>query len=415
MPTTRQTYDAVLKEYYLPKVREVLNNYVFLLTQIQHNSEDIEGRRAVLAIRTGRNSGVGARAEMGGLPSPGNQTYSEERVSLKYNYGRILISGPVMKSTSSDRGSFTRALTSETEGVTNDLKKDVNRQLYGASNGVIATLAATASSNNLTLAGTPGVAQQTALRQLQVGMVIDAGPIGAPNVLARTITAVNTATGVITFSGAAAATGAGDVVGRAGSLGTGVNQVELTGLQTQIAATGSLWNIDPATAGPGWASYVLDAATAEPTEAMFIQCQQEVNINSGEQIDLWITDAVVHRKVASLLTSVKRFPVPLELHGGWKALDMSSTLQGDQGGTTVALRFEADCPMGVAFGLCTKRLQWYKMSDWEWMQEDGAVLNRTYDATKGPLDAYEGTLFIYAEMATDGRNAHARINNIKIT
>jgi hypothetical protein len=255
----------------------------------------------------------------------------------------------------------------------------------------------------------------TVLRQLQVGMVVDIGPLGAPTMTARQITAVNTTTGVVTFSGAPGATGAGDVVTRAGSGGTGANQVEITGLQTQIAATGSLWNIDPATAGPGWASYVIDAAAGDPTEAMFITAQQEVNINSGEQIDLWITDTIVHRKVANLMTSIKRFPIPLELHGGWKALDMSSTLQGDQNGTTVALRFEADCPMGTAFGLCTKRLQWYKMSDWEWMQEDGAVLSRTFDATKGPLDAYEGTLFLYAELATDGRNAHARINNIKLT
>src|SRR5215216_852393 len=112
MPTTRQTYDAVLKEFYLPKVREVLNNTMFMLSVVQTNSTDIEGRRAILSVRTSRNSGVGSRSEMGTLPVAGNQGYSEERVPLKYHYGRILISGPVMRSTSSDRGSFTRALTS---------------------------------------------------------------------------------------------------------------------------------------------------------------------------------------------------------------------------------------------------------------------------------------------------------------
>jgi hypothetical protein len=47
------------------------------------------------------------------------------------------------------------------------------------------------------------------------------------------------------------------------------------------------------------------------------------------------------------------------------------------------------------------------MSDWEFMEEDGAVLNRVPNT-----DAYEGTLFLYAELATDGRNAHAKIGSL---
>src|SRR3954471_9059375 len=103
-PLTRQTADAVLKEFYLPGIRSILNFEVFLLSQVETNSEDIEGRRAVLSINTGRNSGIGARAEMGPLPDAGRQGYSEERIGLKYNYGRIQLSGPVIRSMGSDRG-----------------------------------------------------------------------------------------------------------------------------------------------------------------------------------------------------------------------------------------------------------------------------------------------------------------------
>jgi len=81
VPATRSTADALLKEFYLPKVREVLNNTLFLLTQVENNSEDIEGRRAVLSIRTSRNNGIGARGEYPDtLPGAGQQGYSEERV-----------------------------------------------------------------------------------------------------------------------------------------------------------------------------------------------------------------------------------------------------------------------------------------------------------------------------------------------
>src|SRR5262245_58398110 len=102
MAFTRTTADPVLKEFYLPLVRQILNSKVFLLTQVEPNSQDVEGRRAVLAINTGRNSGIGARAENTTLPTAGQQGYSEERVTLKYNYGRIQLTGPAIRSTQSD-------------------------------------------------------------------------------------------------------------------------------------------------------------------------------------------------------------------------------------------------------------------------------------------------------------------------
>lgn len=406
MAFTRTTADPVLKEFYLPLIRQILNNKVFLLSQVEVNSEDVEGRRAVLAINTGRNTGVGARAEYGTLPTAGQQGYSEERVTLKYNYGRIELSGPAIRSTQSDRGSFTRAIQSETQGITRDLRNDVNRQLYADGTGMIATLAAAASGNTGTLQN----ATATQLRQLTVGMRIDIGTAANPTLTAsaRLITSVNTTAGTFVFDGAAVVITVNDRVTRAGSGGTGATQKELTGLTAQVANSGILWNIDPATV-PDWKSYVDDpgGANRAVSEDMFIKAQQEVGINSAEEINLWISDAGVHRNVAKLLTSLKRFPVPVELHGGYTGLDMSSVSQGDDGSTTVVMRYEKDCPSSTAFGLCTKRIQFYRMSDWEFMEEDGAVLARVPNT-----DAYEGTLFLYAELATDARNAHAKIGTL---
>jgi hypothetical protein len=420
MPLTRGTADAVLKEFYLPGIRNTLNYEVFLLSQVEANSEDIEGRRAVLAIRTGRNASIGARAEMGTLPTAGTniagqQGYSQEYVPLKYNYGRIMLSGPMMKSMGSDRGSFTRALQSETEGVTRDLKNDVNRQLYGTSNGQIAQLQAAASGNTATL--TAATNTPTVMQQLLVGMYVDIGTIAsmpaAPSTASqRQITAVNPAAGTFTFSGAAVAIVANDGVFRSGAGGTGGLQQECTGLQTQISNAGVLWNIDPAVVGPQWQSYV-DATGGAVSEKAFIKAQQQVMINSGEEVDLWITDAGTHRNVALLLTSLKRFPMSTELKGGYTGLDMTAVGQGRAGGQTVSMVYDKDCPSGVAYAICTKRFQWYRMSDWEFMEEDGAVLARIVGANG--QDAYEGTLFCYAELATDGRNAHGVLTGLTYT
>jgi hypothetical protein len=47
------------------------------------------------------------------------------------------------------------------------------------------------------------------------------------------------------------------------------------------------------------------------------------------------------------------------------------------------------------------------MSDWEFMDDDGAILNRVANT-----DAYEATLYIYSELATDARNAHAAVRDL---
>jgi hypothetical protein len=47
------------------------------------------------------------------------------------------------------------------------------------------------------------------------------------------------------------------------------------------------------------------------------------------------------------------------------------------------------------------------LCDWEFLVEDGAVLNRVPNQ-----DAYEATLFLYSELGTDGRNAHAKIADL---
>lgn len=406
MPLSLSTADSALKEFYLPGARQVLNNEVFLLTQIEMNSEDVEGRRAVLSINTGRNQGVGARAENGTLPTAGNQGYSEERITLKYNYGRIEISGPTIRAMGSDRGSFVRAVDSETRGVVRDLRVDVNRQLYGTSDGVICSVSGVNTAGSIPVAAMT----TTQFRQLQVGMLVDIGTVANPTAKASalTITAVTTTT--VTVSATPTATAATDKIFRTGSGGAigGVGQKELTGLQTQIAATGTLWNIDP-TVVTNWASYVdANGGTNRAiAENMYTKAANEVNVRSGEDINLWIATDGVHRGTAALFQSLRRFNTPTQLNGGYVGLDMSSVSQGSAGGNTVSMVWDRDCPANTAFGLTTARIQNYRTSDWEFMQEDGAVLSRV--ANK---DAYEATLFCYNEIATDARNAHCRISDL---
>lgn len=402
MALNMTTADSALKEDYQPAIREQLNNAVMLLAQIEKNTVDVEGRRAVLSLHVTRNSGIGARADGGALPTAGNQGYAEERVLIRHNYGRLQVSGPVMRAMKSDTGSFVRAVDSESRGVVNDLKRDVNRQVAGTSDGVIATCGTTTTSVTIVLATTTTLTQ---LRQLEVGMVIDIGTIASPATIAdaRTIVSVNRSAKTMVISGATVSTTASHFIFRAGNGGgpgtTGAGQKELTGLRTIVAGSGALFNIDPATYA-SWVSYT-DTSGGIPNDVKFEVALDNIKIEGGEDANLIMTTNGVSRAYGASLQSQKRFQNTLELKGGFKAISVT-TVSGE-----VGLTWDRDVPEGTAFVLNTEHLKEHVSSDWEFMDKDGAVLSRVVG-----YDAYEATLFKDHELTTDKRNAHGILTSL---
>ena len=131
------TLSNILKEYYLGPVAEQLNNTVLLLSRLEAKSEDLVGKRAYVPLHYGRSSGIGARGENAALPAAGSQKYDKAVYDLKYLYGRVGVTGPSMAKTKNEAGAFLQALKSELDGVRNDLKKDLARQIYGDGTGTI--------------------------------------------------------------------------------------------------------------------------------------------------------------------------------------------------------------------------------------------------------------------------------------
>lgn len=398
------TADAALKEFYLPALRNQLNNDTPMLNIVEPKKVDIEGRRAILSLRVGRNSGHGARKDGGTLPTAGNQQYAEERVPLRYNYGRIEVSGPTIKAMKSDKGSFVRAVDSEVKGITEDLKRDINRQLWGTSNGVIATCGAAGPSTTITLAASTTAVQ---MRQFYVGMKVDVATVAqaaagsggkAHN---ATITAVSVSGKTITID-ASVTTAGTDFVFVAGNGGATTDQRELTGLQTIVSNTGAVFNVDPATQ-PLWASTVV-ANSGTPravSEVLMAQTVHEIQIASGEWPTHIITSHSVHRAYANLLMGSKRYPGTTELKGGYSAVPFAAA------GPELPVIFDRDAPDNEMHIINANHLNLGRGSDWEWMDEDGAVLSRV-----SGKDAYEATLFLYAEQFTDMRNAHGKLDDL---
>ncbi len=406
MGQTRSNADAILKEFYLPGAQEQLNNDIPLLAHVEKNTKDIEGRRAILAPHTRRSSGIGARAESGTLPTAVNQTWAEERISLFYNYGRVNISGPLMKSTTSDRGSFVRAVDAEMKGITTDLKRDVNRQCWGDGTGAIANFSGGGASSNTATVLVPlaTTAESTQIGQIEPGMVVDIGTLASPTSVATgvTVTRVSDSTSgaaVLLFATALTASSTSYLfrTGNGGVVGT--NQKELTGLQLIVDSSGTLHNVS-ATTEPSWASVENgnSGTNRSLTESLMAKVVMDIHLAGGEDPDIGIGSPGVYRAYANLLTSLKRYTNTRDLKGGWSGLDFAAGVK------PIPITSDRDCPNHQLFFLNTKYLTEFQMSDWEWMEEDGAVLSRVANT-----DAYEAILFKYHELATEKRNAHGKI------
>lgn len=405
---TKTTADSALKEDYQPLVREQINQDIPLLTYVEKNQKDTDGRRAVLSLHVTRNSGIGSRAELGTLPTAGAQGYQEERVSLKYHYGRGQLSGPLMRAADSDKGAFERAMQGETRRIVDDLKRDLNRQVWGTSDGVIAQADASSVSTRVYLTS----ASDVQVRQLEVGMLVDVGTVASPTLRtsANAIVSVDDQTGgsgqsSIELTTAITTTSSStDYIFRSGNGGSGASQKEVTGVQTIVSTAGTLFNVS-ATTYPIWAATGLtnSGTNRSISENLMAKTVQNTQIKGGTYPNIGICHHGVFRAYANLLTSLKRFTNTVQLKGGYASgLPFSAG-----GGGDIPIVVDRDAPANKMFFLDTSHLTEFQASDWEFMQEDGAVLSRV-----SGLDAYEFILFKYMELATDKRNAHGVLGDL---
>lgn len=400
------TADAALKNFYIDPVRNQINQKNVLLEYVSKGKVDVEGRYAVLSLHTRRNSSVGGRTDGQDLPGTsgattaiGNQGYAEMRVALKQLYGRIQVDERVLKAAKTNKGSFITVMNAETEGLAEDMKKDLNRQLFGDGSGIIATIGTGTASATQTLAAATTRVQQ---RQLEVGMRVDIGTAADADASADfvEIASVSFATlpGTVTFTTSVSTTTA-DNIYRAGLSDLVAAGVEVTGLSLIDDNSGVLFNVDPA-AEPRWASYE-EGTVGAADELDYVRLMQQVNYQCGMDPEILLTTDGVVRAYAATLLSQKRFVNTIELKGGFKGLAVSS------GNSEIGMTDDKDCPSGVVFALNSKHLAMHVAGDWEWMDLDGAVWSRQANKPR-----YEATLFRFHELTTDRRNALGKFTGV---
>lgn len=396
MPATMATANNILKEIYEPKIREQLANWNRVTKRMEQSSENIEstvgGKYVVFAIHTKRNAGVGARLEMEALPTAQNQSYSQGRVSLAYLYGTVRLSGQTFELAQTNEQAFASVLDQEINGIQTDLKRDLNRQIFGTQLGILVTSNAAYTGNVINA--------NFVQPAIEVGMVIDILDTTGVTVkaTARNVTAVTKGVnGSITFDGAAVPTGAnGDIVVRTGSYNR-----EISGLQQIVSATGILYNIDPSLV-PVWAS-VVNANGGTPraiSEGLMVKMCDDIYTNGGDTTVIW-TSLGVRRAYFNLLVQQRRYTNTQEFEGGFSGLAFT-TDRGD-----IPVMADIDCQPSTMYYLNENQITVYRPQDWAFMDRDGSRFIRVIG-----FDAYDATVYKYMQLGCHQRNSQGIMQDI---
>ena len=398
-------FDEALKINYLPVIREQLNNKTVLLNTLTRNERDVSGKRWQTVAHYGRSSGVGAGSETS-LPTAGNQSYKNPYGTMAYNRGRIQVSGPSMRASRNDTGAITRVLDSEIKGITTDLKKDVNYQLFNDGTSIRAYVNGDPGTGTTLTLDTPGS------MYLFDGMIIDIlgndDGDGATNDSDVTISTVDSNTSVTVSAALDTNIDDNDYVVMANSTdGAGVlnsDSYEMMGLKGIVddhTYVTTLHNLSRSSYA-WWDCSTFDnddngGVNRDMTLDLIQEAITAVEKNGG-QVKMILSDPEMRDAYAALVVADKRFVNTLDLDGGFKGLEYSG----------LPWVSDRDCPPNTVFFIDTDHLQIMQMSDWDWMDEDGAVLSRV-----SGYDAYEAVLYWYSELTTDKPRAHSFLRDVQ--
>jgi hypothetical protein len=422
---TTTAADQILQNYYLPVVREMVNQRAILLfgyspaelesgsgsmnategetmdyRGISRDAEIVEfaGRQWVVAVHTGRNESGTARAEGGTLPPAGQQSWNDLIDKVRKLYKQIQLTGFSMEVTERSVGAYLRLLEGETVGAVNDLRKDMNRQAFGDQSGILA---------NITAKGTNTITVDS-LQYLRVGMFIDfvnystLAVVGTANVQ---ITAIAPTTRVVTYSGAdqsASITAGTHVPMLNGNAGLEINGLKKV-MRSDLSQNYVLHGIDSSVAGnEWWKAKQVDGQNTTFDEDVGQLLLDQIGAE-GWETQMILTTRGIRRRYVNTLKAQKRWNDANAgtMHGGFKYIDYNG----------LPLVFDDDCPKQYMFFIRPDDFLWVQLNgnDFRWMNRDGAIL-RKVETTD--LDAYKATLYKYCDLGVQRRKTQGAIFNL---
>lgn len=384
---------AELKNIYEGPIQDQFNEDVTMFRGAEKVKKGWSGYQVVRPLRVRRNQGIGATSDGGNLPAIGIQTTTQATIQAKFNYLRFGITGPMIKSSQNDQGSFVRSAAYELEQGYNDLKNDMNRQVGWNGDGTLAQAnAATVASATLVIKGRES--SEPALKFVDVGLVFDI--VSSSTVIQSAITVLaisgnpEDATATLTLN-APVTCSASDAIVRSGSYG-----YELQGvLYSMDGATSSIYGVNRATY-PVYQGNSLSLSSAALTLDKMQQSWNAGKRRGGAKYSAIKCDYDSLRFYQRLLTVDKRYSNTIKGDGGFS--DKDQNYLEFNGLPLVA---DKDFAQRILF-LTENDWKLYVLCDLEFADETGTM----YIAQTG-TDQLEVRIRYFANLFNEQPNANA--------
>jgi hypothetical protein len=380
-------------------------------------------------IRYARAQGVGARRESEMLPDPLAGKYDQGKITPKYIYGVLRLTGPAIEAAKGDVAAFVDGLGDAVDDIYQSLINDLNRQSCGDGFGLLATLSA--ASDALTTSGatwTITCNNDLGMARVVPGMLVDFYQSTAidQSAVASRVSSVDYANKTAEMEpndgtyktnhpivAARSYTIATDTVdsgsfmvrlgAREATHATSNTPVEMTGLDG-IYDDGTLLstfeNVVVATY-PYWKANVLgnSGVNRELTLNLMLQALDLTRTRSGRRVQTMRMGLGQRRKYANLLLPDVRF-APTSLRGGYEEL----TFAGGDGSVKIVI--DPDLAPNKIYAEPDGAIQKYEMTELGWGNLDQQIHQRA------GYDEWDQFLRIYTNLGVEQRNCLTLIKDL---
>ena len=412
------------------------------------------GKDATILAHYGRSTGSGARPDGGALPDGAHQKFKTCVVPTQRNYGRVYVSGQTLAATARADGAYADALDTEITGIVDDVKKEINRQLWGCGYGILGRWR-TGDTTSHTVqkkyrgnsAGGDGFGSTFGAKYFDEndsGVCVVMTTTSGTEYTVTTIDATNLAVSAISEStdydtitvtdpSVTEAVGtiyvrqgnARDIAASGAGAAVGYFRLEMMGLRGIVTdenpddialfdGTNQGSKVEDPLQGLAVASYPWFKAQVDAHSAgryggqraisfnLMQKMFDKIEIKAGKDVgpSMIMMAHAMRREVLELHRTDRRTVNTMEFDGGFSGIEYNG----------IPMFVDVDAIDGEMYFLTLSDLAIYRMSDFDWMSKDGALLSRI-----SGYDAYEAVLFRYAELGCKNRATQGVICDLAYT
>lgn len=342
------------------------------------------------------NETVGAINEEEQFRTIDAEHYSQWKVSPKVLVAPMQFSGLISAAASGDEESFANLVLEGLDRARDRLLKDENRQFFGYGNGVLSAPKGATASQVTTFSvasaqyfranqvvdiytSTGGASKITALR------LVDVDKIGNVLYISGSLTSSIVTTDVIVKQNILANSPAADGKEVMGLRGIVDDSTDLTTFQNiNATAAGNLI----------WRSRRIDASSANLTSDLLQRLIDDVEVLSGEDIDMLIMHPKQRRKYLDIVIPQKRFADD-KLDAGFSKLSFNG----------MDLFLDEDCQTDTVYALKKDKLRKFELAPLSMGKQEGSD---TYLRLSN-FDVYQAYWRHYLNFGTSKRICHGKI------